>query len=271
MFSIIGGIILKDINEIFWNASIQEIKQGYTYDEGIEKYYCLICGKSFEKGIIYPQGDVLYEAEKAIKNHITSEHGSVFEYLVNMNKKYTGLTDVQSKMLKNFYCGLTDKEIVEKQGEGSTSTIRNHRFKLKEKQKQAKIFLSIMDLLNEREANKLNKRDAKISNKEEFVSIHKGATMVDERYAITEKDIEKTIKNYFRDGRLTIFPSKEKRKIIILQHIVKSFEPNRKYSEKEVNEVIKKFYDDYVTLRRYFIQYGFMGRADDCSAYWVKM
>ncbi|RIJ63707.1 DUF2087 domain-containing protein [Rummeliibacillus sp. POC4] len=27
---------------------------------------------------------------------------------------------------------------------------------------------------------------------------------------------------------------------------------------------------DYVSLRRYLIEYGFMERTDDCSIYWVK-
>ncbi len=38
--------------------------------------------------------------------------------------------------------GLNDKEIVKEMDGGSTSTIRNHRFTLREKMKQAKVFFS---------------------------------------------------------------------------------------------------------------------------------
>ncbi|SHK26766.1 DUF2087 domain-containing protein [Paramaledivibacter caminithermalis] len=251
-----------NVNGLFWNATIDEIKQGYVYNSEFEGYICLICGEKFEKGVIYPQDNTLYDAERAVKKHIELKHGSVFNYLINMNKKYTGLTDVQKELLRYFNEGLSDKEIVKKEGGKSTSTIRNHRFRLKEKEKQAKVFLAIMALLE----NKSNKD-------EKLIDIHKGATMVDERYAITNSERESVIKRYFKDegnGKLISFPRKEKRKIIVLNHISKKFKNNKEYTEKEVNDILKKVDDDYVTLRRYLIEYGFLNRTNDCSSYWVK-
>ena len=264
---------MEDINKLFWDADVQEMKRGYIWNEEVGGYTCLICGKTYEEGIVYPQGELLFTAEKALKDHISKEHGSVFGYLMELNKRYTGLTDTQKKILGYFYKGFSDKEIIKIQGGGSTSTIRNHRFKFNEKQKQSKVFLALMGLLDEKNSRELKYVGDNNSqeNKDEFVSLHKGVTMVDERYAITEKDKEKTIKNYFEDGKFKVFPSKEKKKIIILQHIIKDFDANRKYIEKEVNEIIKRRHDDFVTIRRYFIQYGFMDRTKDCSEYWVKM
>ena len=69
---------------------------------------------------------------------------------------------------------------------------------------------------------------------------------------------------------LSTFPSKEKRKIIVLQHILTRFDRNKKYSEKEINEVLKSIYQDFATIRRYLIEYGFMERSKDCMEYWVK-
>jgi hypothetical protein len=46
--------------------------------------------------------------------------------------------------------------------------------------------------------------------------------MVDERYAITEEENEKTIAAFFKegpDGPLSDFPTKEKKKIAILKQI----------------------------------------------------
>lgn len=251
-----------EVDKLFWDASIDEIKQGYIYNQKDEKYICLICGKEFEKGVIYPHDNFLFEAERAVKKHIEIIHGSVFEYLINMNKKYTGLTDIQNELLKYFYKGLSDKEIIQKNGGGSTSTIRNHRFRLKEKEKQAKVFLAIMSLLENN-----HRKD------ESLINIHKGATMVDERYAITEAEKEKIIKRYFEDegnGKLISLPRKEKRKIIVLSHILKKFVGNKKYTEREVNDILKKIQEDYVILRRYLIEYGFLDRTNDCSSYWVK-
>lgn len=256
------------LSELFWNASIENMKRGYIYDVESQNYICLACGKKFEKGVIYPHENILIDARKAVEAHIHEEHSSMFDYLLGMNKKYTGLTDIQRELLNYFKEGLSDKEIVEKVGGGSTSTIRNHRFKLKEKEKQAKLFLALMGLLEEAK----NKSEAKEDGKEEFINIHKGATMVDDRYAITEKEREEIIKGYFRngeDGPLSTFPTKEKKKIAVLQHIVKNFVPGRRYSEKEINLVLKRIHEDYATIRRYLIEYGFMERTKDGSFYWV--
>lgn len=92
---------------------------------------------------------------------------------------------------------------------------------------------------------------------------------MDDRYD-TQTERDKILKNYIKDGRVNIFPSKEKKKLVILQYIVDKFESDKKYTEKEVNEVIVSMVDDYVSARRYLIEYGFMDRNNDGSEYWVK-
>lgn len=250
-------------DEVFWDASVDEISNGYLFDDATEEYVCLICQERFEDGLLYrsTNQDVYLEARKAIVHHIKEVHHSMFDYLIEMDKKYTGLSEHQRELLHYFKHGVSDKDIVGKIG-GSTSTIRNHRFKLKEKEKQAKVFLAIMNLL---------KKERDTTN--DFVPFHKGAKMVDERYAVTIQEKEKILSTYFKqglDGPLDSFPSKEKRKLVVLQHILKRFEPKKKYSEKEVNEVLKVTFHDFATLRRYFIEYGFMDRNKDCSEYWLK-
>lgn len=257
-----------NVSELFWEASIWEMKKGYVYEAESQCYICLVCGKRFETGIIYPYEDKLYDARKAMEAHIISDHTSMFHYLLGMNKKYTGLMDIQRDLLSYFKEGLSDKEVVEKVGGGSTSTIRNHRFKLKEREKQAKVFLALMGLLEDTKG----KSEVKEEASEAFITIHKGATMVDERYDITEKDREEIIKGYFRrgeNGPLSTMPVKEKRKIVVLQYIVKNFSTGRRYSEKEVNRILERIYEDYATIRRYLIEYGFMERTRDGSFYWV--
>ncbi|MBP0726604.1 DUF2087 domain-containing protein [Bacillus sp. RG28] len=253
---------MKDITEIFWNASVEELKRGYIYDEKTDEFVCLVCGSKFIKGIIYTEDDVFYEAEKFTQIHIANEHTSMFDYLTSMDKKLTGLTELQNNLVKLFYMGLTDKEVMNEINGGSTSTIRNHRFMLKEKMKQAKLFLAIMELVDE-----------KISNPNKFINIHRTPKMFDERYSITETENEEILKAYFKqglEGPLSEFPKKQKRKIAILMHIIKRFDASKEYTEKEVNEILKKVFDDVVTIRRYLIDYGLLERNPDGSKYWIK-
>jgi len=249
-----------ELKENFWDANLDELKRGYT--ESMDSFECLLCGEKIEKGIIYPKEQVLYEAERYTKLHIEEKHGSVFQYLIGLNKKVTGLTDHQNSLLALFYEGKNDKEIQQELQIGSASTIRNHRFVLKEKERQAKIFLTLMELLKEKD-----------QHAPAFLAPHKNATMVDDRYNMTLEEQQELEKKFFPQGvggKLLKFPKKEKQKLGTLRVIVKRFEQGKNYTEKEINEVLKLIYEDYVTLRRYLIEYGFLDRTDDGSAYWVK-
>lgn len=185
----------------------------------------------------------------------------MFHVLLGMNKKQTGLTDLQKELMGLFYEGLSDSEVVKRLGGGSSSTIRNHRFTMREKMKQAKLFLTMMELLEERDAHK-----------PKWVPIPQTSPVVDERFAVTEEEQQAILKQYFPDGldgQLSSFPKKEKRKLVILRHLLNRLERGRMYTEKEMNEVLKTAQSDYVTLRRYMIEYGLMDRKDDGSQYWL--
>lgn len=62
------------------------------------------------------------------------------------------------------------------------------------------------------------------------------------------------------DGKLKQIPSQRKKKLIVFEHMLSELMPNRKYTEKEINEYIKYFNDDYCTIRREFIINQFMRR-----------
>jgi len=103
--------------------------------------------------------------------------------------------------------------------------------------------------------------------------IHKGATAVDERYMTTPAEERKVVETYFVSldpPILKAFPPKEKKKLVILRVIAGRFEPERRYSEKEVNAILGAIYEDYTTIRRYLIDYGFMERTKDGREYWLK-
>jgi hypothetical protein len=49
----------------------------------------------------------------------------------------------------------------------------------------------------------------------------------------------------------------------VLEHIVKGLEFGKVYPEKEINEYLKQFFDDYATLRRELIICQFMYRENN--------
>ncbi|BBI33749.1 DUF2087 domain-containing protein [Cohnella abietis] len=249
-----------DVSEAFWNSSLEELKQGYIREP--EYFVCLLCGKRTEMGVIYPVGSVYYDAEKFMRKHIEGSHHSVFDYLIGLDKKLTGLTEHQNSLLQLFHQGKSDNEIQQEMGIGSSSTIRNHRFVLKEKERQSKVFLVLMELLKEKDQHAPT-----------IVNVHTTAKMIDDRYNVTQDEVEKVLKKYFpegTEGALTTFSMKEKYKLIVLREIAKRFVRDTVYTEKEVNQILIAVFDDHVTLRRYLIEYGFLDRKSDGSQYWLK-
>ncbi|ASS76125.1 hypothetical protein CIG75_14930 [Tumebacillus algifaecis] len=168
---------MNGFSELFWDASVEEMKQGYLHRAEDGEYVCLMCGETFETGVVYPSDGKWYDAAKFAAVHVEREHGSVFEFLLGQGKKMTGLTDLQRKLLHYIYYGYTDNEIVDAMDGGSTSTIRNHRFMLREKEKQAKVFLAIMSSIDgksqkERKAEQMS-RERRAKLKQEYLSTPK--------------------------------------------------------------------------------------------------
>ena len=53
--------------------------------------------------------------------------------------------------------------------------------------------------------------------------------------------------------------------MFILTKIAEQFEFDREYTGKEVDVILKEIFDDYVSLRRSLIEYGFFNRTADGS------
>lgn len=71
------------------------------------------------------------------------------------------------------------------------------------------------------------------------------------------------LKNFFRaDGTLKTIPAQLKKKLIVLEHLASKLEMGRKYPEREINEFIKQFHEDFATIRREFIMHEFMYREN---------
>lgn len=246
-----------------WAANPQEIARGYA--EIPSGWRCLLCGRTFEAGIIYELGGVLYEAQRAVAEHVRAEHGSLFRELLLFEKSLTGLTPHQAQVLRLMHEGLSDREIADQLGAASTAAIRNLRFSLRERERQAKAFLALM------EAFRLEHGSMERGRDKELLPIQEEVPMFDERFAITEEDRSAVLKAYFAHGRVNArLPVKEKKKIIVILELLKRFESQRQYTEKEVNQIIVAVFEDFATLRRYMVDYGLLERTADGSRYWVK-
>jgi hypothetical protein len=78
---------------------------------------------------------------------------------------------------------------------------------------------------------------------------------------------------YFdEEGVLKSWPSRRSRdtQLEALARLVESFEPEREYEEREVNEILKSLiaFDDHVLVRRELIDNGMLVRSRDCRTYW---
>jgi len=78
-----------------------------------------------------------------------------------------------------------------------------------------------------------------------------------------DSDFEKkVISAFFKYGKLVSIPVQQKKREIVLREILKSFEQEREYTEKEVNLIIADFHDDFCALRRDMIDFKLMTRKN---------
>ena len=83
---------------------------------------------------------------------------------------------------------------------------------------------------------------------------------------------EKLKRYYDSEDRLTQYPSKRPLRILALIQIVQKIDATRKYTEKEVNQIIKDSiaFSDIELIRREMFQYRLIGRLKDGSEYWAE-
>jgi len=81
---------------------------------------------------------------------------------------------------------------------------------------------------------------------------------------------QQVLREFTRNGKLTHLPGKQKKTQIILRWLATLFEPDKLYSEFEVNGVLKTVYaEDYIGLRRDLVDMGYLRRERNGSTYWL--
>ncbi|WP_347057782.1 DUF2087 domain-containing protein [Blastococcus sp. HT6-30] len=71
---------------------------------------------------------------------------------------------------------------------------------------------------------------------------------------------------FVRDGRLVSIPAQRSKRLVVLDHLVRVFEPGVRYPEREVNALLAVWHPDVAALRRYLVDEGLLSR--DAGVYW---
>ena len=173
------------MDEFIRNATIEDFKRGYLWNSKEGKYICLICGEDF--------------SDDNINNHIL-KHGNPIERLLLLDKKYTGVTEIQKEFLTMVSNKFSDKEIAMNLA-CAESTVRNMRFALRERARQARAFLAVMELAEEKipiiTQPKLRVFPAKEEKRKALLP--RFAALFEPNKEYTEIEVKKIIKTIYED------------------------------------------------------------------------
>ncbi len=79
-------------------------------------------------------------------------------------------------------------------------------------------------------------------------------------------DRSRILRTFVRDGRLQRMPTAHAKRLVVLDLVVQDFEPGRRYPEREVNRMLRTWFDDVAALRRWLVDVGYLDR--DRGDYW---
>ncbi|MDW8800476.1 DUF2087 domain-containing protein [Clostridium sp. A1-XYC3] len=175
------------MEDIIRNATIDDFKRGYLWNIREAQFVCLICGEKIS------------ESDNDANAHII-KHGTPIERLLLLDKKYTGLTEIQKEFLTMVSNRYSDKEIAAKLG-CTESTVRNMRFALRERARQARAFLAVMELAEGKVSTltppKLRVFPAREGKRKELLP--RFAALFEPNKEYTEIEVKKLIKTIYED------------------------------------------------------------------------
>lgn len=208
------------MKEIIRNATIEDFKRGYLWDNKKGEFICLICGKNI--GI---NTDI-------INDHMLT-HGSPVERLLMLDKKYTGLTESQKELLDMLSSKCSDKEIASNLA-CTESTVRNIRFSLRERARQARAFLAIMELVDEGASNSVKHKIRYFPIKEEKrkALLPRFANLFEPNKLYTEGEVKTLINKVYDDDALI-------RRYLVDYGYLKRDKYGEKYCKIEVENTMK--------------------------------
>ncbi len=87
-----------------------------------------------------------------------------------------------------------------------------------------------------------------------------------EDFGATDPSVTRVLRAFLVDGKLTAIPVPGRKRQIVLEYLASSFEPGQRYSEAEVNAILRAFHADVAALRRYLVEGQFLSR--ESGQYW---
>ena len=87
----------------------------------------------------------------------------------------------------------------------------------------------------------------------------------------TDPDVvDEVVGRFVRGSRLVAMPAQDGKRRQVLEHVVQSFEPGRRFPEREVDAVLRAWTEggvvDHVAVRRYLVDHGLLAREG--GLYW---
>jgi hypothetical protein len=81
-----------------------------------------------------------------------------------------------------------------------------------------------------------------------------------------DERVGSVLRTFLPHGRIETMPAVRSKRLVVLDHVARVFEPGVRYPESDVNAMLSAFFADYAALRRYLVDEGFLARAD--GTYW---
>ena len=76
----------------------------------------------------------------------------------------------------------------------------------------------------------------------------------------------RVLRPFLRKRRLLSIPAQHAKRLLVLDLLAQDFEPGRRYDERTVNTVLRRWHEDAASLRRYLVDEGFLDRQ--AGQYW---
>jgi hypothetical protein len=80
------------------------------------------------------------------------------------------------------------------------------------------------------------------------------------------EDAAKVLRSFFRGGSLTSIPTQRSKKLVVLDRLALEFDVGTRYTERQVNAILRRFHPDVASLRRYLVDEEFLSR--ESGEYW---
>lgn len=231
------------------NLTLADLQRGWstTTDQALVCNYC---------ATTWPAGT----SPATITAHLEQQHGGNRHALIQLESRYNTLTAKQRDLLSAFATGIKDRDLAEQTGV-TAATIRHQKFTFREKAKQAKLYLATYQAVFAAE-----------DPQDRLLDVPQHPQEPDDRWLITEEEAAKILQHYFdfdqEPLRLKRWPKKQKAVIVILTRIIDEIPADRQFTEPQINAYLKPIYFDYTMVRRFLIEYNFLQRTPDGTAYW---